>query len=111
AGWPPGGGCRRRRRRLARESHHQLHGGRRRELAAAARGTQGVRAPHGRRPAPRRHLRRRLMASIGTWPTSLKPTSARLTLQTNQRLNASPFGGSEQAIDMLNDRWMLSLTL
>jgi hypothetical protein len=29
----------------------------------------------------------------------------------NQRVSASPFGGSEQAIDMLNDRWICSLEL
>lgn len=51
------------------------------------------------------------MASLGTWPAGIKPTDARLTMQTNQRVNASPFGGSEQAVDMLNDRWMMTLTL
>jgi hypothetical protein len=51
------------------------------------------------------------MASLGTWPSSIVPMSARLVLQTNQRVNAAPGGGSEQAIDMLNDRWMCYLTL
>lgn len=31
--------------------------------------------------------------------------------QTNQRVFASPFGGSEQVIDMLNDRWLISLSI
>jgi hypothetical protein len=30
--------------------------------------------------------------------------------QTSQRVFASPFGGSEQVIDMLNDRWLVSLS-
>ena len=47
--------------------------------------------------------------SIVTWPASLYPAMARLTLQSNQRVHASPFGGSEQAVDMLNDRWLMSL--
>jgi hypothetical protein len=51
------------------------------------------------------------MASLGTWPSSIVPMSARLMLQTNQRVNAAPGGGSEQVIDKLNDRWMCYLTL
>jgi hypothetical protein len=47
--------------------------------------------------------------SIVTWPASLYPATARLTLQTNQRVHASPFGGSEQAVDMLNDRWLMAI--
>ena len=46
-----------------------------------------------------------------TWPASLVPKTASLRLQTVQRVHASPFGGSEQTVDLLNDRWMLSLTL
>jgi hypothetical protein len=30
-------------------------------------------------------------------------------MMTNQRVTASPFGGSEQVVDMLNDRWMMTL--
>lgn len=37
--------------------------------------------------------------------------SCRLELSTNQRVGASPFGGSEQAIDLLNDRWLMSCEL
>lgn len=51
------------------------------------------------------------MATLGSWPASLVPTSFRLVLQTTQRVNASPFGGSEQAVDLLNDRWMAYITL
>lgn len=51
------------------------------------------------------------MASLGTWPASIVPASLRMVLHTNQRANAAPGGGSEQVIDMLNDRWMAELTL
>jgi predicted RecA/RadA family phage recombinase len=51
------------------------------------------------------------MASLGTWPAAIKPSNARFTMHTNQRVNAAPGGGSEQAVDLLNDRWMCELTL
>lgn len=51
------------------------------------------------------------MASLGNWPAAFVATGFDLTLQANQRVNAAPGGGSEQALDMLNDRWMCSLTL
>ena len=38
-------------------------------------------------------------------------SSGQLTLSTNQRVSAAPFGGSEQAVDLLNDRWLCSLNL
>lgn len=44
-------------------------------------------------------------------PAQFKPRSCSISLSTNQRLNASPFGGSEQVIDLLNDRWLLSCEL
>lgn len=44
-------------------------------------------------------------------PTGLRPASFSLSLATNQRVNASPFGGSEQAVDLLNDRWMATMEL
>jgi hypothetical protein len=50
------------------------------------------------------------MSSV-TWPASLVPSAASLRLSTVQRVHASPFGGSEQVVDLLNDRWLLSLTL
>lgn len=49
--------------------------------------------------------------SIITTPLQLKPSACQLTLSVNQRVSASPFGGSEQAVDFLNDRWLLSLEL
>jgi hypothetical protein len=44
-------------------------------------------------------------------PPGFRPSTFTLWLQTNQRTFASPFGGSEQTIDMLQDRWMASLSL
>lgn len=44
-------------------------------------------------------------------PVAFQPQSCLLRLQTNQRVNASPFGGSEQAVDMLNDRWLMDIEL
>ncbi len=46
-----------------------------------------------------------------TLPTLFKPRSCRLEMQTNQRVSASPEGGSEQAVDRLNDRWIVSCEL
>lgn len=48
--------------------------------------------------------------SLITYPTQLVPSSCIFTLATSQRVNASPFGGSEQAVDLLNDRWTCSLS-
>ena len=42
-------------------------------------------------------------------PVPFAPNSCSLKLSVNQRVNASPFGGSEQAVDLLNDRWLMSL--
>jgi|GEM_PF-765261 len=39
------------------------------------------------------------------------PAAFSLAMQTNQRAFASPFGGSEQVTDMLNDRWSCTLDL
>ena len=49
--------------------------------------------------------------SVVTLPALFVPRSCQLTLATSQRVSASPFGGSEQAIDLLNDRWLLSCEL
>lgn len=46
-----------------------------------------------------------------TWPTGVAPDTFALRLSTVQRAHASPFGGSEQVVDLLNDRWMISMTL
>lgn len=45
------------------------------------------------------------------WPTGVRPNAFMLRLQTNQRTFASSFGGSEQTLDMLQDRWVASLAL
>ena len=44
-------------------------------------------------------------------PSWFKPSSFSLRMSTNQRVFSSPFGGSEQAVDMLNDRWLATLAL
>lgn len=49
--------------------------------------------------------------SVVTLPAQFKPHSCQLTQSVNQRVSAAPFGGSEQAIDLLNDRWLLSCEL
>lgn len=49
--------------------------------------------------------------SAVTLPAPFVPNSCSLKLSVNQRVNASPFGGSEQAVDLLNDRWLMSLDL
>ena len=49
--------------------------------------------------------------SLITLPASFKPRSCQFTQYTNERVSASPFGGSEQAVDLLNDRWMCSVEL
>jgi len=51
------------------------------------------------------------MASLGTWPASIRPRTCRFVPVTNQRVNSAPGAGSEQVIDMLNDRWTVYLTL
>lgn len=49
--------------------------------------------------------------SLISLPAGFRPSSVSLRLHTNQRVNAAPFGGSEQAVDLLNDRWLMSLRL
>jgi hypothetical protein len=46
-----------------------------------------------------------------TLPTWFKPSTCAFVQSVNQRVVASPFGGSEQAIDMLNDRWICTVEL
>lgn len=46
-----------------------------------------------------------------TWPAGLRARGFQIALLTNQRAHASPFGGSEQVVDMLNDRWKISFEL
>lgn len=49
--------------------------------------------------------------SLITLPTLFMPRSVVFTQSVNQRVSAAPFGGSEQAVDLLNDRWLVSLEL
>ena len=49
--------------------------------------------------------------STVTVPSTFKPRACTFTQSTNQRVNAAPFGGSEQAVDFLNDRWLCSVEL
>ena len=44
-------------------------------------------------------------------PRVFTPRTFTMRLATVQRVHSSPYGGSEQAVDMLNDRWMASLEL
>ena len=46
-----------------------------------------------------------------TWPSGLHPRAFSMRLSTVQRVHASPLGGSEQAVDLLNDRWLISLEI
>lgn len=45
------------------------------------------------------------------WPTGIYPRSFAMWLKSVQRVHASPTGGSEQAVDLLNDRWMISMEI
>lgn len=38
-------------------------------------------------------------------PVQFTPSTVNFKQNVNQRVSAAPFGGSEQAIDLLNDRW------
>lgn len=49
--------------------------------------------------------------SLVTLPAAFMPRSVQLDLMTMQRVRSAPFGGSEQATDMLNDRWEMSCEL
>lgn len=50
------------------------------------------------------------MSSIAV-PAEFKPNLCIFTQMVNDRVGASPFGGSEQAIDLLNDRWLASIQI
>lgn len=49
--------------------------------------------------------------SLIALPSGFCPNAFSLRLHTTQRMFTPPFGGSEQVIDLLNDRWLLSLSL
>ena len=46
-----------------------------------------------------------------TLPAIFDPRTCTFVQSVNQRVSASPFGGSEQAIDLLNDRWLCSVEM
>lgn len=46
-----------------------------------------------------------------TWPSAIRPRSFSLVLMPNQRAHGSMFGGSQQVVDLLNDRWVASMSL
>lgn len=43
-------------------------------------------------------------------PSVFIPSACSFKSVTNQRVSASNFGGSEQAVDLMNDRWTCSVT-
>lgn len=49
--------------------------------------------------------------SLITLPAAFVPRTVALRMDTNQRVAASQFGGSEQARDLLNDRWIMDVSL
>lgn len=49
--------------------------------------------------------------SVLTLPSSFRAESFNMRLLTTEKSFASPFGGSEQVIDLLNDRWLITLSL
>lgn len=48
---------------------------------------------------------------IATAPDAFCPQNFAAQMRVNQRAHASPFGGSEQVVDMLNDRWAVTMDL
>lgn len=44
-------------------------------------------------------------------PAGFVPREFSLEMSVNQRAFASPFNGSEQVVDQLNDRWLISMTM
>lgn len=49
--------------------------------------------------------------SVIVLPSPFRPRSCNFFLQTTQRVSAAPFSGSEQAVDLLNDRWRVTCEL
>jgi len=49
--------------------------------------------------------------SLITLPSWFKPDGFALRQSTTQRAHSSPFGGSEQVVDLLNDRWIANVSL
>ena len=46
-----------------------------------------------------------------TWPAGVVPRNFSMRLAAVQRVFSAPFSGSEQAVDLLNDRWKVSMDL
>ena len=44
-------------------------------------------------------------------PSAFRPESCKMTLATNQRVSADNFNTSEQPVDLLGDRWLMSVDL
>ena len=51
------------------------------------------------------------MATISMPSFLSNPRSCVFEAEVNQRVNASPFGGSEQVVDLLNDRWSATVSI
>lgn len=49
--------------------------------------------------------------SLLTLPAAFVPRTCQLDMASNQRMAASPFGGSEQVTDLLNDYWRMTVSL
>lgn len=49
--------------------------------------------------------------SLITLPIEFQPRTVVFKLDVNQRVAGSQFGGSEQVRDLLNDRWLVEITL
>jgi hypothetical protein len=49
--------------------------------------------------------------SLITAPSTFRPQTFSMRLSTMQNSFASPFGGSEQVVDLMNDRWEATVTL
>jgi hypothetical protein len=48
---------------------------------------------------------------IKTWPSNLIPSRFSAQLEVAQIANTSGFGGSTQVLDLLNERWKITMTL
>lgn len=49
--------------------------------------------------------------SLISLPGAFVPRTVSIHMQANQRVGSSQFGGSEQARDLLNDRWVMDVAL
>mgnify|MGYP003409211207 CR=1 FL=1 len=56
-------------------------------------------------------VRRSVLMRTINMPKRCVPSARTMTQQTTQRVAASNFSGIGQAVDLLNDRWLCSMTL